>query len=145
MNLSTFTLAAIVALCATTETIATARIGRNLSYDATKCANQNIALSEGRGTSLTGSATSSGQIKSGFTADECSDLGGNKMIWGWENCYERLYNVEYTICWGKSCPSYQYTGARVAGCSYYYRNGAFAYGVGASITAVVGATLVLLS
>mmetsp|Transcript_5285 Transcript_5285/g.6171 ORF Transcript_5285/g.6171 Transcript_5285/m.6171 type:complete len:131 (+) Transcript_5285:120-512(+) len=130
MNLSTFTLAAIVALCATTETIATARIGRDLS-DATECAEQVTAILA--------------NITNDFTVTECSDLGGNKMIWGWENCYERLYNVEYTICWGKSCPSYQYTGARVAGCSYYYRNGAFAYGVGASITAVVGATLVLLS
>mmetsp|Transcript_5286 Transcript_5286/g.6172 ORF Transcript_5286/g.6172 Transcript_5286/m.6172 type:complete len:132 (+) Transcript_5286:120-515(+) len=131
MNLSTFTLAAIVALCATTETIATARIGRDLS-DATECNEQTIAIAQAG-------------ITNDFTVTECSDLGGNRKIWGWENCNERLYNVEYTICWGKSCPSYQYTGARIAGCNYFVRNGAFAYGVGASITAVVGATLVLLS
>eukprot|EP00555_Chaetoceros_dichaeta_P011284 CAMPEP_0198256420 /NCGR_PEP_ID=MMETSP1447-20131203/6341_1 /TAXON_ID=420782 /ORGANISM="Chaetoceros dichaeta, Strain CCMP1751" /LENGTH=145 /DNA_ID=CAMNT_0043943065 /DNA_START=24 /DNA_END=461 /DNA_ORIENTATION=- len=145
MNLSTFTLAAIVALGATTETIATARIGRNLSYDATKCANQNIALSEGRGTSLTGSATSSGQIKSGFTADECSDLGGNKWIYGFKNCDNSALNSETDLCYGKNCYAKEYTGAAVAGCTYFYESGAFAYGVGASITAVAGATLVLLS
>mmetsp|Transcript_5287 Transcript_5287/g.6173 ORF Transcript_5287/g.6173 Transcript_5287/m.6173 type:complete len:132 (+) Transcript_5287:120-515(+) len=131
MNLSTFTLAAIVALCATTETIATARIGRNL-VDATKCVEQNIAIAL------------AGKTKD-FSTTECSVLGGIKKIYGQKKCDDSAFNSEEKLCLGKSCPVYEYTGASAAGCEYFYENGAFTYGVGASITAVVGATLVLLS
>jgi len=137
MNLSTFTLAAIVALGATTETIATARIGRDLSYDATKCFSQQNAIRV---------ATISGELKTNiFTADECSDLGGYRWRYGYKNCNDSTNNSANYVCWGKSCRPRDFKIDGLFGCKFYIESGAFAYGVGASITAVVGATLVLLS